>query len=318
VIQVDTNGSVAMAVNQNGDVFGWGNTSSTTPNPWGGTNASGASIGIPTANGRIRILNTNLTGVKKIVCGANNYAALKTDLKTLVLWGDANRIDFDGTSNTLLSKTITFTKNISDIQTVGVGGVVLFEDGTVSQWGVQTVGTERSSLAALKDIKQLANSNSQTGFYVLIKNIDESSSFINGVSLNTWPETNQSFKYTPTARISRQLIWRSGNSNFNGIDWNKVYNSTTDQEYPGLIYHSDITPINTLEIANGSRKRDNEITLQNNEYIFTYTPYKSGVTTYKNYLINNGIRQEFSYITDSRDFAGTVGNFEKYYQIMSP
>jgi hypothetical protein len=36
------------------------------------------------------------------------------------------------------------------------------------------------------------------------------------------------------------------------------------------------------------------------------------VTTYKNYLINNGIRQEFSYITDSRDFAGTVGNFENF------
>jgi len=318
VVQIETNATICMALNSTGHVFVWGSTSTSTTNPWAGTNASNSNItltgtgAVSPPSGRVAILGTLLTDVKKIACGTFSYAALKKDLKTLVLWGEQSRITFDGTPSTVMSKTITFTKNIADIQTTGNGGIILFEDGTVAQFGQQIVGTERAFLSSLKNIRSIADSNYKTEFYGLLKNLNTSGSFINEVSLNTWPETNQAFEYIPTARISRQLLRRGGDATWNGITWDDVYSSPTNATYPGLIYHSDITPINTLELVNGSRKRNNEISLLNNEYIFTYEPYESGVKTYKAYLINNGIRQDFGYITDSRDFAGSNGSFENF------
>lgn len=318
IIQVETNNSIVMALNSSGDVFAWGLTVSGITNPWAGTDGNNNLLSIEVGksappSGRVQILGTQLTGVKKIVCGSGSYGALlTTDSKKLVLWGNSNKINFDGTNNTALSKTITFTKNIKDIQTVGDGGVVFFEDGTVAQWGSQSLGTERTAIAQLREIGQLAESKSGTGYYMFIKNVNTSGSFINGISLNTWPETNQAFEYTATGRISRQLKRRGGIAEWNGITWDNVYSSTTDPVYPGLLYHSDITPINTLELTNSVRKRNNEISLVNNEYIFTYTPFESNVKTYKNYLVNNGVEQEFTYVTDSRDFQGTMGNFENF------
>jgi hypothetical protein len=109
-----------------------------------------------------------------------------------------------------------------------------------------------------------------------------SGSFITSTNFNEWPLSNAKFVYTATGRQSSYL-------NSNDINW---YNTSTNPPLFTDLYYNTITPLE--KIYNPA------------------TNSSSSSTSYKQYLINNGIRQDYSFITDSREFKTDTENYENY------
>ena len=104
----------------------------------------------------------------------------------------------------------------------------------------------------------------------------DTGSYISDTQFSSWPLSNMVFTYTPTGKLSHTL-------NTTNPNWS-VYNDT--------LYHNTITPIsNIIEAQTGSI---------------------TSSVSYKRYLVNNGIRQDFTLITDSRSFATATSNYENY------
>jgi len=108
--------------------------------------------------------------------------------------------------------------------------------------------------------------------------------------ITDWPRTNKNEAYTSTGRQSHQLNVDPILDDTTVIQWDNNFNNK--------IYHNTITPTNTLQLANGSTFRN--------------ATSGTSATTYKNYLVNNSIRQDFGIITDSRSFESTTRNYENY------
>jgi len=108
--------------------------------------------------------------------------------------------------------------------------------------------------------------------------------------ITDWPRTNKNEAYTSTGRQSHQLNVDPILDDTTVIQW--------DNNFNGKIYHNTITPTNTLQLANGSTFRN--------------ATSGTSATTYKNYLVNNSIRQDFGIITDSRSFELATENYENY------
>jgi hypothetical protein len=108
--------------------------------------------------------------------------------------------------------------------------------------------------------------------------------------ITDWPKTNKNEAYTSVGRQSHQLNVDPIPDDTTVIQWDNTFNDK--------IYHNTITPTDTLQLANGSTYRN-------------ATSAKSAIS-YKNYLVNNSIRQDFAIITDSRDFASETQNYENY------
>jgi hypothetical protein len=109
-----------------------------------------------------------------------------------------------------------------------------------------------------------------------------SGSFITNTSFNEWPLSNAKFVYTATGRQSSYL-------NSNDINW---YDTSTNPPLFTDLYYNTITPLE--KIYNPA------------------TNSSSSSTSYKQYLINNGVRQDYSFITDARDFKTDTENYENY------
>jgi hypothetical protein len=170
-------------------------------------------------------------------------------------------------------------------------------DGSIVYWGnIDPIALPGERLGGIWDIDHFVNGmNKYVMNGVKIKHINvnwiQTAVVLDaGDRITDWPRTNKNEAYTSVGRQSHKLNVDPIEDNEAVIQWDNNFNNK--------IYHNTITPIDTLQLATGSTYRN-------------ASSAKSAIS-YKNYLVNNSIRQDFAIITDSREFASATQNYENY------
>ena len=225
---------------------------------------------------------SGLSDVKYIMKLPYNICALKND-GTVVCWGlGTTPTSTKGVDFSYINNVPEDLKNVKRITSNGATVVCAIKhDGTFVTWGGafdygDGLKPDYLDSVKVKDILLFRHG----GFAVLDA----------GDRITDWPRTNKNEVYTSIGRQSHKLNVDNIQDDATVIQWDNNFNDK--------IYHNTITPTDTLQLANGSTYRN--------------ATSAKGAITFKNYLVNNSIRQDFAIITDSRDFASRTQNYENY------